>query len=308
MIGWTIDLDSNIISICKKNFLKTLYSFFIVDTERKVQVKVIEKLAAYSARYTLVFRIMRPFTTVLYGEITGLRDREVHKFLSNYSKVAVWMWRVVLCQLRFKESTFARSLHSFVHTQPDVSIEYDAAVGDGIGISLRNLRVTGDNLIGIGRVSFPYNLGNNPMYQNLAEFTAVVIGCVCLVRKGFTHIAIQLHGDNKTSLKWGSSERFKGILSRCAALVYVLIGIKYNLVVCSSVHIAGVDNILHDKLSRGVTPTELGYDATKILNLQSDIAIHRFLELCDPNRIIENYDQFLLFWSDVRQAIVALQH
>jgi hypothetical protein len=220
MIGWSVDLDQNCISIAKKNFLKTFFGFFDIDTEQKIPMRVIETLAAYSSRYTLIFRIMRPFTTVLYTEIRGLRNRDVSIFLSAYCKVAIWMWRLVLCQLRLDERNYARTLDSFIIIQPDVSIEYDAAVGDGIGISIRDLRLRGDTLIGIGRMTFPYSLDNNPMYQNLAEFTAVVIGCVCLAQRGYTNINVRLLGDNKTSLKWGKTERFKGLLCRCACIYF----------------------------------------------------------------------------------------
>jgi hypothetical protein len=109
-----------------------------------------------------------------------------------------------------------------------------------------------------------------------------------------------------TSLKWGKTERFKGILNRCASLVYIMLSIRYNIFVVSSIHVAGVKNILHDKLSRGVTPQELGYQHSEIMELQEDTLVLTFMQLCNPHTDIETYERFKQFWIQIENAMNAL--
>jgi hypothetical protein len=291
------------VTIAKKNFLKIFYGFFTVKTESKVQVREMERLASWATRYTLVLRQMSPFTGVLYGSIQGFLNRDIYIDISSHAKLSIWMWRVVLCLLNLNELAFARSFSSFTPRTAEYMIGYDAAVGDGIGVSILEIKGGSEKLLGIGRVKFPYSLENNPRYQNLAEFTAVIVGCISLARKGVYGANIRLVGDNKTSLKWGKTERFKGVLSRCASIVYVLLCIKYDFQVVESVHIAGADNGLHDRLSRGVYPEDMGYRPQETLELESDSCVVGLLNLCDPNIQIEDYSQLITFWKKVNECL-----
>jgi hypothetical protein len=92
--------------------------------------------------------------------------------------VAVWMWRVMLCLLGLNEETFARTFDSFRERPADILLEYDASLR-GLGLFLTDLRT--NKRIGVGAMSFPFNLGEESRWQNTAEFVAVVMGVVwCL--------------------------------------------------------------------------------------------------------------------------------
>ena len=47
VIGWTVDLTQRLVTIARKNFLKTLYGFFEVDLSRPVQVRTLKRLASW---------------------------------------------------------------------------------------------------------------------------------------------------------------------------------------------------------------------------------------------------------------------
>ena len=52
VIGWTVDLTQRLVTIARKNFLKTLYGFFEVDLSRPVQVRTLKCLTSWSSRYS----------------------------------------------------------------------------------------------------------------------------------------------------------------------------------------------------------------------------------------------------------------
>ena len=65
--------------------------------------------------------------------------------------------------------------------------------------------------IGYGRLRFPFALKSDSSFQNVCEFIVVVIGIIVLVKLGYANTTITLRGDSRKSLKWGSTERFKGV-------------------------------------------------------------------------------------------------
>ena len=54
-------------------------------------------------------------------------------------------------------------------------LEYDSSLS-GLGLRITNLR-TGQH-VGSGGVEFPFDLGDQSRWQNVAEFIAIVIVCV----------------------------------------------------------------------------------------------------------------------------------
>ena len=114
---------------------------------------------------------------------------------------------------------------------------------------------------------------------------------------------IKLIGDSITALKWGTTERFTGHLCLAPALLYILVGIKFDFWVCEAEHVAGVDNVTHDKLSRGTPPSELGFDAE--LELDQNLVAHT-LQLCDPTRDLSSIPDLVSFWNEAEMFITRL--
>ena len=131
---------------------------------------------------------MEPFSQALYAEVTGMRNHHAYKPLRGRgAKIAVWMWQVMLCLLHLNEETFARSFASFLPQSADILIEYDASLW-GLGLKLTDLK--DGRVIGCGGVQFPFDLGDESRWQNVAEFIAIVMGCVCLARAGYRNVGI----------------------------------------------------------------------------------------------------------------------
>ena len=163
--------------------------------------------------------------------------------------------------------TFARPLESFRSVPPSYCIEYDASL-KGLGVILRDMStVDEDNQDGsIMKVAslypLPFDLKNDPSYQNVVEFLAVILGMIMMRREGLSNVTIKLKGDSKSSLKWGSTELFKGNLVQRASIVFILLGVHANITVEESEHWAGLLNVRCDRLSRGTRPEDLDVHGT----------------------------------------------
>ena len=75
VIGYTLDLGKQVVTLSHRNYLKTLYLFFSVDTAAPVPVKSMERIASLASRYSGICREMKPFTKALYSSYAGLRNK-----------------------------------------------------------------------------------------------------------------------------------------------------------------------------------------------------------------------------------------
>ena len=288
LIGWDVDLDLRAVTISRKNFQKAFYGFFMVDlTAKGVSVKELERLASWSSRYSTILRLMEPFSTIFYAAIVGMKNPHVHKDFTIELKQAVQLWRVMFVMLRCNERTFARSFDSFRINQPaSILLVFDACL-TGVGIVVYRL-IPGNlspELIGGDGVVFPFNLNGDSSYQNSCEFLAVLVGLYYLARARYHHITISLRGDSKTALRWALTERFKGPRVLRAAMAYVLLGTRNHFWVNSSEWIAGLENVIADDLSRGVSSsaTRTFEDGSMSLHLRDDPCLQQLLMLSNPS-------------------------
>ena len=295
-IGWSIDLDKQRVSIARRNFLKTLYGFFSVDETKAIPMREIERLASWSSRYQSVIRLARPLTTVLYSQIAGLSNRNMCKLLTDEGKEVINIWRMLLCLSNFNEEFFCRSFSSFQQSQPVAIIGYDSSL-TGLGLSIQMC----EKDIKYGRMSFPFSLVRRPGYQNVAEFMAVVIGISWVIKQGVKGIGVKLVGDNTTSLKWGTTERFKGTYGLRSAIVYTLLGVQYDVWVEEAEHIKGELNVTHDRLSRGESVVDLGFSLDKDMMLESDPELCSLLNLMNPTLSLSHPSSLCNLWCSIAQ-------
>jgi hypothetical protein len=54
VIGYTLDLDKQVVTLSRRNCLKTIYAFFRVDTRRPVAVSTVQQLASLASRYSAI--------------------------------------------------------------------------------------------------------------------------------------------------------------------------------------------------------------------------------------------------------------
>ena len=306
-IGWEVNPVTWTVSIGRKNLLKTLYGFFSVNETAYVPVRLIHRLASWASRYSTICRILKPYTTNLYAEIKGIKNMGISKKLSPRAVYTIRLWRVILCMMELNTSRFCRDISTFAVKKPLYAIEYDASL-NGLGILLYRKQHEGDSFVlwKASSVDTPFLLQQDASYQNAMEFIAIVIAMSILIQLGARNSTVSVRGDNKSSLAWVLTERFKGARSQRAAVVYIALGVYSDLVVGEASHIAGTDNGKCDKLSRGVSPAALGFHVDDTLSFEKDSIIFRLMQLCDPvNEIVDESDLIDL-WSQTNSIISTL--
>jgi len=92
---------------------------------------------------------------------------------------------------------------------------------------------------------------------------------------------VRLIGDSVASLTWSLTERFRSLLGKYAALVYISLAVAFDIHVTETEHLPGVLNIPHDGLSRGQSIASMGFDVSKTLDLTIQ-PISTLITLCDP--------------------------
>lgn len=317
-IGWRVDLDTRRVSFGRRNFLKVLHGFFSFNETKYVQGRFVLKLASWASRYTTVLRSLSPFTSLLYSQISGLKNIDAYIRLDEPTIIAIWLWRATLLQLAAEPVLFSRPLDSFSSDAPQCLLEYDSCL-TGSGLIVSSLE-SGDPtptqsflLPGqphCGQFALPWACGGDSSFQNTAELCPAAIGLAVLAQLGVRHARVCLKGDSMTSLAWAQSEHFSGSLCTRTAVVMMLIAVEYDFTIVEAIHIPGDENGVCDDLSRfNTTPQLLGFTAQQTIDFSSATKLAALVKLCDPTlpSPFRTEQLFLEFWAEVKQLIVSLR-
>ncbi len=302
-IGYDIDLDKSLITISKRNILRTLYGFLSVDLLKPVKVRTMQKLASWASRYGKICVYMKPFISVLYAEYAG-RGNHTSFTLSSKACQVIRFYRVLLGLTAVNQIEFSRSISSFACNVSNLIIEFDASL-TGIGLLYYKRSEEKEVLIGGGSVDISgLHFESDASYQNTAEFIAAIIGIRGLKQLGLTPESVCLRGDSITALTWASTSRFRGGLVGNAAAVFILQNMYEKISISEVVHLAAKDNWRADYLSRGGTMEGLlirdcNLNATRVVELDGD----EIIQLCDPLRATTTDEEFNSFWFDIRRII-----
>jgi hypothetical protein len=316
VIGYTIDILAQIVTVSRKNFLKALYGFYTVDLAQKVPVRTIERLASWASRYSAICRQLKPFTRALYAAFwrtgCGVLNRRISIDLPNPACAAIRLWRTMLVALNLDEGRFARSFDSFrEHPAASFIGEFDCSLeGAGILIYHRRQPSEPEILVGGAAVSLlPLAFGDDSSFQNTAEFIGAILVIVSMYKMGMTNIKICLRGDSISALTWATEERFREEIISNASIVFILLMTITGAEIVDHQHIPGEENWRCDGLSRPSlqkTHAELGLDNIRILDLNEDAVVSEIINLCDPRTSTESEEEFTRYWQRAKAAIQQL--
>ena len=304
-IGYDIDLDRQLITISKRNVLRALHGFMIIDSNAPMKVKTMQKLASWASRYGKICVYMKPFISVLYAECTGRSDHASFQ-LSAKAWQVIRYFRVLIGLTAVNDVEFARPLKSFRIATSSLVIEFDASL-TGIGLLYYQQSEKGEVLIGGGSIDISsLYFASEASYQNTAEFIAAVLGIRGLRQLGLHPDSVCLRGDSMTALTWASTGKFRGELVGNAAVVFILQNIHEKITISEVVHIAADENWRADYLSRGGTLNELYEKDTRLEKAQTiQLNGDMIISLCDPERPTATDDEFDNFWTDMRRILEA---
>lgn len=312
ILGYTICLDTERVTIATKNFLKALHGYITADVEARFNLPQAQKLASWGTRYGKICRVMRPFCGALNRLTVGRKSKHALFHLSAEASVAVQCWRAMLALVHFREAEFTRTIQSFAPTPPISVVEFDSSLS-GAGL-IWYVRDNGTEVVrGVSAVDLGFlGFGIDSSYQNLAEYLGAILAVVGHAILGHAGRSLALRGDSVTALTWAITERPRGDIVTNASMVWTLLCVATNIDVVEVTHIAGKDNVNCDRLSRrGATPTMsvgdevrvMGIEGGSIIEVNGVEEIMRLLRLCDPRRKLASESDFVEFWSEVRDAV-----
>ena len=312
IIGYTVCLDTERVSIATKNFLKALHGFATTDVHARISLRTAQRLASWGTRYGKICRVMRPFCSYLNRVTWGRTDPHALFPLSPEAIVAVQCWRAMLSLVRFRETEFTRTIASFAPATPVLVAEFDSSL-TGAGV-IWYARDSGTEVVlGVSAVDLGFlGFGVDSSHQNLAEFLGAIISVVGHVILGYSGRSLALRGDSITALTWAITERPRGVIVTNASMVWTLLCVATNIDVREVTHIPGADNDKCDRLSRrGATPEktvleeaeEMGIMGAVVIEVNEAQEIMDILRLCDPRRKLTSDSDFVEFWTEVRDAV-----
>jgi hypothetical protein len=320
VIGFIVDLDRHLLSIGERCVLRALHGFMEVDETAAVPVRVLQRLASWAERYSLICVLIAPFQAALYRSYAHHSDMGYVHPLPLSAQKAIWLIRCLLMLTVIHGTQFARPLRDLQRggKEPCVVAEFDASLTGG-GILWFWRDASGDEqLLGGVALDFRrYGFGGDSKFQNCSEFIAAVCavqGATVLRSKGLLpgvlptdRINVSLRGDSVTALTWAANSKFRSELVSNAAVVFVLLCVAKNVVVNEVTHLLAEKNKVADALSRradGVSYEDLARQHPQLRDMVLiDPKVEEILPWCDPRLMVETASEFRDFWSGVREAV-----
>ena len=321
-IGWCIDLDGGprmngdpvgTVSMSRRNLLKLLFGFFSIPLDYRLDRNSIEKLASWMGRYSgVVFPQLRPFSSVLFKEISGL-SRNIVKQLSSEVIDAIKIWRSFLCLMVMFPSQFERPLYHLQAVNPSIVLNFDAS-WFGLGIRFFHvLQGKKRECFKIIHVKFSEELYHfartkDPSYQNALEFATASLGLFALVLLGFRDISVFLEGDSMTALCWSAYRSFRSGPSFYAACAQMVVALKYNVTIAEEFQHLSVVNSVEanydaDWISRHpLKEVERRYPESILSSQISDPWIDKFLKVINPELVLSKSVALWAQWNDVSRT------
>lgn len=314
IIGYTIDLDSGLVTIARKNFLKAFYVFFEADLEGRFSLRELQRFQSYGARYSTICRLLRPLNSAFNTMVTGKSNASASWELSQSCKTAILLWRAMMVLVAFDEKKFTRSLGSFLKSSPEIYIQTDASLF-GVGVLVFKGSDRSCLLGGCAASISSFGFGKDSSFQNTSEFIGSVLGVIIAIQLGYVdsmrRLGIGLVGDSTTALSWLKEEKYRAGAVSNASVVFTLLAFELELAVSDTVWISGVDNWKADELSRvdrldrslNSVVESMGYVSSQFFRAEEVPALRRFLALMDPAIDVSSQDAFNEFWGRVADEV-----
>jgi len=289
-LGWIFDLDTKSITLCDRNLYKLIHALFSLTPQEKVSIAHIQRIASLTSRASMLNSHMRSYTHELHIITSGYTKPHVRISLSLLAQSDIMMWRSFALILISEPTKLSRSMESFRPRDPQYCFKYDASLERiAVGVYL----IDDDRLVTFAATDLPFVVNNEARRQNTMEFIAIVFGLLLCWRIGIAHFHYDLHGDSKSSLAWAKNSRVNSIIARRSNIVFTTLSMHLDSHVATTQHIPGKLNTVFDGLSRHKTASEVGLDDCLMYDADSDRVIIEFLQLCDPDYLIDTLNSHI---------------
>jgi hypothetical protein len=301
VIGYTIDLDSCHVSVTQKNQQRVVYGLMVIDTQKSVTVKLMQRFASWISRYADIIPILKPFIRPLYSSFKG-RNEHASFDLDDEMRRLLQIFRAIFLTAILDELSFTRNLFTFVSNQAQIVVEFDASLSGG---GILYFDGVDGSYLGASTLDFlSLELLSESRFQNYAEFLVSIISIIGAIYLRPDISSIAFRGDSRTALSWLSTGRIKSDIASNLALIFVHLCIDHKISVDEVSHLPGESNIPADMLSRGSTLLEVR-KIDKRINSNQLIVIpcSIFLSICNPINIPKNDQEFIDLWNCIPDII-----
>jgi hypothetical protein len=237
---------------------------------------------------------MRPFAHYIYAKCSGYKNLETQIVVTDDLRLVIDLWLMFLLLTEIEPSRFNRSMESFSQEIATLHGNIDASL-TGIGLIASRIVYHDNTVANEGRTcaydlctiavighTLPYDLKGDSSYQNTVEFIAEVMLLAIFTSLGFHGESVLIQGDSTTALSWASKEKFRIGPSTVTSIMWIQLQQQNDLPVESTVHLAGVLNVVSDSLSRGRSPEALGFHPRVIYHLEDNQTLVSILASLDP--------------------------
>ena len=317
-IGYELDMKLRRVGVAKKNLLRAIYGFFVVDTSRAVPVRRMEQLASWGVRYAAINETLLPFTRELYASFAGL-GRHTSVMLGPPARRAIQVFRALLVLTLLVPEQATRPMWTFrVMFRKFLIVEFDASLTGG-GVLLFLVDSEGcETLLGGFAVSLAcWKIEGEPSYQNTAEFTTAVLGIAAAVSILGSEMPSHVHlrGDSVSALSWAQGMKAKSDLASSAAAVLALMCVQTGVRVGGTTHLPAERNWAADRVSRDDdSMAAIRYlmekDPQRFFTLEAtwlEVDAAGWLDVCDPRGDTMEDVDFVHKWTRAQELIANLR-
>jgi hypothetical protein len=132
VISYVIDLDSSLVSVSQKNYLRVLCGRSSIDFIKKVSVRTMQKFGSWVSRYGNICLFLKPLARTIHRSYVHQIDSPDICFpLSDEVRRTLQVFRAIFLSSMMDEATFTRPLSSIVPRSPSLIIEFDASLHGG---------------------------------------------------------------------------------------------------------------------------------------------------------------------------------
>ena len=261
IIGYNLNTETGIVQIAEKNVLKALYGFMSATRDRPITFQLMERLAAWGSRYSMICPLLQPFTATLHSSMHRLTPRCLIAVTPLLWSV-ILLFRTMLALTALRSAAFARSFESFRPLRrPETCpvLTFDASL-EGIGVLIYQWNRGSSTLHPLGGVSISIRelgFSGQPQFQNVAEFIGAYFAVRVAALLGCDMSYVWLAGDSISALTWAGKGGAHSAIATNTASLFALQAITLNMHIGDYSHIAGSNNWRCDLLSRAGSWNEL---------------------------------------------------
>ena len=307
LLGWSINLSTNKVAVSRRNQLRAMRAFFIVDLGKPLGLQDRERLCSLAERYSTVFHELKVLMGTMY-RMLGAQERvrgDQPIPLTRSSVAAIRIWRMILLASEYDYAQgydHGRDILFFAPSSVcSCTIEYD---GSPYGVGWRLFK--GDDVecgyAGAAPLSlafFPDNQFKSD-YQNSCELTALVCGLVHLIHLGYRDCSIVVRGDSNTVCHWTEKDRFRSELAVAPTILFIALCDTYRVHIRRGEHIGKELNTVCDDLSR------LVFDSGRVISgcgphgvvLPTQLGlVNQALRCCSLDQLVDSETAYVRLWQ-----------